>query len=142
MNENIVLTIIGTLIAFVSFHVGKRKSTQYVVESTRIGISAGVYILARWLGSSMDTKFFDDKDNKKFKAYAKELQKFALGEVPESTFEMMFSPEVMKKVKDLEDLCWSVSGAKDKLVTHKALSSRIEECEIMEDVRVADDLTT
>lgn len=142
MTENLILAGIGTLLMFISFQVGKRKSTQYVVQSTRIGISAGVYILARWLGSAADTKFFDDKDNTKFKAYTKKLQEFALGEVPEETFEIMFSPDVLSKVKELEDLSWAVSGAKDRELTYKALMRKIKECEIMEGMEVADDLTT
>jgi hypothetical protein len=142
MNENLIYTLVTTLLMFISFHVGKRKSTQYVVQSTRVGISAGVYLLARWLGSAVDTKFFEDNGNIKFKKYTKDLQKFALGEIPEATFEIMFSPEVMKKVKELEDLSWSVSGAKNPRVTHKALEDRIRNCEIMEGMAVADELTT
>jgi hypothetical protein len=142
MNENLIYTLVTTLLMFISFRVGKRKSTEYVVESTRVGISAGVYLLARWLGSAVDTKFFEDEGNAKFKKYTKDLQKFALGEIPESTFEIMFSPEVMQKVKELEDISWSVSGAKDPGVTHKALKDRIQNCEIMEGMEIADELTT
>ena len=141
MIENLIYALGITLLMFISFQVGKRKSTQYIVQSTRVGISAGVYLLARWLGSAVDTKFFEDEGNAKFKKYTKDLQKFALGEIPESTFEIMFSPEVMQKVKELEDLSWSVSGAKNPEVTHKALQDRIRSCEIMDDMDVAEELT-